>query len=224
MKYLRFLSIIFLFAFGCEKNNLVMEYSDPKETRFSIRVEQGVSYPDGTEKAWVYFLTNDLSEVPQVYINGKPVAHWYLSSFGFSAETGAIEPQPHYEFDIIKNLIKSSGIIEIPDPPINVKINGVLLSGGKDSISAAASYNISWDCNKYDYFNLSSAGETYDSLFEKSFVLYPKSVINGELFFRIKSRIGQNNTYGSSPNYTGDYGKGYIFSSVTESFSARVVY
>jgi hypothetical protein len=201
-----------------------MEYSDPKETRFSIKVEQGVSYLDGTEKAWVYFSTSDFSEVPQMHIDGKPIPSWYLSYIGYSGETGPIEPKTQYEFEIIKNTIKSSGLIEMPAPPINIRINGVLLTGVNDSIPANTSYNITWDCNKYDYFYFSSAGETYDSLFEKSFQLDTNSVIHGHLSFSIKTKMGKSNINDSNPNYLGDYGKGYIFSSVNKSFSARVVY
>lgn len=210
MKYMRYLFIVLFFTSGCENKNYIMDFTAPEATRFSIKVDQGISFWDSSNVVWVNFSTSDFSEVPKVLIENHTLKNWFVSGLGYTCNYSSIPFQQQFQFSIEKSGAVTPGEIQMPAFVRDIKCNGVLLTGVNDSVPSASSYTVTWECDDYDYFLITTFSNSNIYTVEKSFELPSSSDL---LFIRIKSVKGKTNKEGETPNFTGEYGYGFISAS-----------
>jgi hypothetical protein len=206
--YLFLISGIILFFSCSEESNPT---SSSNERYFSLYFD--VDSYDGNTDIDVFFWTSDVSEVPTVTINGVNIDRFWPYGGILQGRIRNLQYSNTINYSVSISGKTTSGSINVPSDPYNVLCNGTQLDEENTNyVSSSNSYNFSWNCNNYDYFNVS--WETNNDWDEEittntNITFYPDG--SDYYYFGLRSYTGTLLTSGVQPNVTGDYGKGYVF-------------
>jgi hypothetical protein len=164
----------------------------------------------------VDFMTNDLSEIPTVTINGTNMTEFELLQGSIQSKLRNIDYSDIYNYSKSANEKTTSGSIVMPSVPDSVRCNGKsLTTNGVNIIPSSDSYEFAYSCSNYDHFicelEIQDENEVMEKITSNTTVSFnPDEGDHPEYEFRIKSIVGPMFNSGASPNVSGEYGDGYV--------------
>ena len=228
MRKIIFMILIIIFLNSCkdddDKDNPVAAES---QTIFSLDFNAGRS--GGILNMDVDFMTNDLSEIPTVTINGTNITDFEIGQGSIQGKLRNMEYSESYTYSISAGGKTTSGSMIMPAIPDSVRCNGYYLTTtGSVIIPSSESYEFTYICSRYDYFicelNISDENDDMEAITGDTNVSFTPGEGHDPVEFRIKSLSGVRFNSGETPNVSGDYGDGYVTAqSVRTEYSLGIV-
>jgi hypothetical protein len=203
--YLILLSLLTFIA--CDKDDDSNPVSPSGETFFALHFDVDNYVETNVD---IYFMTTNLSVIPTVTINGQNMKNFGVYEGSIQGWMYNFSYSNTFNYSVTANGKTTSGTINMPSDPYNVICNGTLLDEDNiNNISPSNSYNFSWNCNSYDYFDCKwGYNWTDEYTTNTNITFYPDD--SNYYFFYLAAISGAMMTPGSQPNVSGSYGKGYV--------------
>ena len=201
-----FLILGILLFLRCSKN------SNPTSSSIKERYFVLYIYPSDIALINIDFWTTDISIIPTVTINGINMESFWPQGGFLEGTIFNFQYSDTISYSISSAGETTSGFITMPHAPINMSCNGISLKDDSITyITPSESYNFSWSCDNYDYF---------ETTWYTNYFFGKKTITNRNISYDddgsdgyeliISSYNGALLNPGSEPNVSGDYGKGYV--------------
>jgi hypothetical protein len=207
-------AMLILFFISCKEDEKTNPVATDIQRIFTLHFNAGWS--NRIMNVDVDFMTNDLSEIPTVTINGQNITGFEIVQGCIQGELRNIDYSDTYNFSISANGKETAGEFIMPSAPDSVYCNGIpLTDNGVNIIPSSDSYEFSYTSSSYDYFicefEIEDDNETLEKVSRNTTIIFePDGGDHPEYEFRIKSLAGPILNSGDVPNVSGDYGDGYV--------------
>ncbi len=218
MKYLKnrtytmktvFALIMLALAFnGCK----VINEEEQNDTIFGLEFNYSGAY--GQNYIDVFFTTNNLSEIPEVEINGE-----VINKFNMESSLSAWVEIPYSSmiyYNVSCDGKTTSGNIKIPQNLSGVDCNGFPLNEDNNVtyVPYASEYEFTWPVVPCDFQSLEIESDEYSTIWLDStvntYTIYNNELDSNYLYVNIDLHNGDKMEPGAVPGTDGSYGAGFV--------------